>query len=484
MAISRLHRLLIAAIVLAALAVRALAFSPYAIHHPDESLQYLEQAFRLVSGAGLVPWEYRLGMRSWLPPLLLAGPMWLGERLAPGTTLYLVLPRLAVAAIALAPLWAAWAIGRRVSVRHGLVALAVVGLWYEGVYFSVHVLTETLAVALVLPGAALLLGERSRRRLAAAGALFALAALFRFHFGPAIAVLVVVTLRARWRDWAWLLAGALAPLLLSGAVDLMMGQWPYGWIAANVRYNVIEGRAARFGEYGAVAYAQMLWLAWSVGAVPILWLAFHGARRFPALAAAAAVNLLVHLAIGHKEYRFVLLTTQLAILLAAIGTVDVAAMVRRRPGPRAALWSGVALWLAGSAWLALAPTSDPGWRRFADGHRLAGLAAARRSCGVAMVWGGSWLPVGQVWLRGSTPTYYVSDPDPVRERRDAVALARAYDAVIAAPGSTSVPPAYRPVACGGAGDEALCLSVRTGGCTRDAATERQTLQAVMIRAGR
>ena len=43
------------------------------IHHPDELFQYLEQAHRLVFGYGVVPWEFRVGTRSWLLPGFLGG---------------------------------------------------------------------------------------------------------------------------------------------------------------------------------------------------------------------------------------------------------------------------------------------------------------------------------------------------------------------------------------------------------------------------
>ena len=41
--------------------------------HPDEIMQYLEQAHRLVFGAGIVHWEHFYGARSWLVPGLIAG---------------------------------------------------------------------------------------------------------------------------------------------------------------------------------------------------------------------------------------------------------------------------------------------------------------------------------------------------------------------------------------------------------------------------
>jgi hypothetical protein len=42
---------------------------------PDEIFQATEQAHRLVYGTGLVPWEFQLGIRSWLLPGIIAGLM-------------------------------------------------------------------------------------------------------------------------------------------------------------------------------------------------------------------------------------------------------------------------------------------------------------------------------------------------------------------------------------------------------------------------
>ncbi len=61
------HVYVIVVIVVMAIALRVWAALPVAQHHSDEFGQYLEQAHRLVFGYGLVPWEYRADMRSWLP---------------------------------------------------------------------------------------------------------------------------------------------------------------------------------------------------------------------------------------------------------------------------------------------------------------------------------------------------------------------------------------------------------------------------------
>ena len=38
------------------------------IIHPDEIIQYTEQAHAQIFGYGLEPWEYRFGVRSWFLP--------------------------------------------------------------------------------------------------------------------------------------------------------------------------------------------------------------------------------------------------------------------------------------------------------------------------------------------------------------------------------------------------------------------------------
>ncbi|MGK6353708.1 hypothetical protein ACMGDH_00610 [Sphingomonas sp. DT-207] len=482
MTAARAHHLLIALILLLAVVLRVAALSPYAIHHPDEALQYLEQAHRLTTGTGLVPWEYRLGMRSWLVPLLLAGPMWLGDAIAPGSLLYVILARLTAAIFAFAAVMAAYWVGRRISPAHGLMAMLVAAIWYENVYFSVHVLTEILSAAAFLSAVAVLTPGASRRRLVAGGALLALSAIIRFHYTPAILAFALISFGFRWRDWLWLALGGLGAALISSAVDLAMGQWPFAWVYQNFHQNVIADKASEFGRLGAEAYGQMLWLHWSVAIVPILWLAALAARRFPALAAAALVNLVVHLAIGHKEYRFIFLTVEIVVLLAAIGSVDLVDRLRRdlsgrAPGRNLMLAGAVGLWALASGILAFSDLSNPGWRRFEGGFRLARQAAEHRACGVALMGDNYWATGGHLYL-GGLPLHYIFPADAAVESNEIAATRHAYDAIIA-PENRMTPQGFRRIDCQGEGREHLCLAIRTGGCRRDAASDARLLQRVM-----
>src|SRR3546814_19543031 len=63
----------VAGIMVLGIVLRIAATWPMSMHHPDEVIQYLEQAHRLVFGYGVITWEYRYGMRQWLLPLLQIG---------------------------------------------------------------------------------------------------------------------------------------------------------------------------------------------------------------------------------------------------------------------------------------------------------------------------------------------------------------------------------------------------------------------------
>ena len=64
---------LLPVLALAFVARAAIALSGDFVLHPDEIMQYLEPAHRLVFGNGVTYWEYFYGARSWLVPGLVAG---------------------------------------------------------------------------------------------------------------------------------------------------------------------------------------------------------------------------------------------------------------------------------------------------------------------------------------------------------------------------------------------------------------------------
>ncbi|MDX3900142.1 MAG: hypothetical protein QHC40_06495 [Sphingobium sp.] len=469
-------------IILLGAALRIAAALPWSMHHPDEIFQYVEQAHRLVFGYGIVPWEYRYEMRNWAVPLMLAGPMKLGAAIAPDGDLYLMLPRLLSAMLGLPMIWAAWAIGARRSQAHALIAALVIALWYEQVYFAAHILTEYYATALFLPGAALMATDSPRRRaLVGAGALLGASVLLRFHYAPAVGLFVLASGWGRLRQvLPWLIIGGLCAALASGAIDIAMGQTPFRWIVENIRQNLLVGRATDYGVSGPFAYLEMIGVYWSFAIFPLLLLLAPGMRGHAPLLIAAAANIAVHMAIGHKEYRFILLSTTILVLVAAIGSVDMLERARRaRPSTGAALALLAALWAGTSATLAAIQPMREGWTNMSPQLSLARATGRTPGlCGLALFRTASWETGGYAWLHRDIPFYSMltaSEDAPMTPPLSAAAPA--FNGIIAPTSeSQALPPGYRAATCRGLGVDSrwgisrpVCLYVRPGGCAPQAA---------------
>ena len=359
------ERLWFWALLALAILLRAIRFDPFAMHHPDEILQYLEPAYRLLGHDGIVTWEWRYGMRGWLLPWMLAGPMAIGQAVGGTALAGIIAARIAVAIVGLIPVVAAWHLGRRVSPTHGIVAMAAMAVWYEQIIFSTHLLTETLATSLFLGAAALLTDRAGPRRLMAVGALLGLTVVLRFQYAVAVGVYLLLMLQTDWRRWGWLILGSLPVAALSSAVDLVMGQWPFEWVWVNLQMNVIESRSARFGVQSPEYLAIAIWEQWRWLMPLIVILALESGKQFRPLIYAAVFNLAAHSLIAHKEYRFIELTSATFVLLAAIGSVSALNWLAKRIGrpvpafPAAPFSSSRAAAAAKGRCLSMTPASPP-----------------------------------------------------------------------------------------------------------------------------
>ncbi|MEQ1497493.1 MAG: hypothetical protein ABL914_02450 [Novosphingobium sp.] len=362
-----------ALVVLAALVLRALAYAPFDISHADEIMQYLEQAKRIATGAGIVPWEYRFGARNSLIPQLLALPYWLGHALAPGSLAGMHAARITGIALTLLVLPAAWRLGALTSAAHGLAALFVAAVWYESVLFSTLLLSEVIAAGPLLLGAALMLGPgRSAKALRWAGLALGLGVVLRLQYAPFAAVLAIACLKLDRRAWWLLIQGGLCALALCALSDLIAGQVPLRWIWINFQFNMIEGRAARFGREPALAYLGMLLVHLGPLAVFIAAGAVFSPGRYRPLVYALAVNLLFHSMIAHKEYRFIWISVLAALILAAITSVNLARRSAAARGMRLG-WGGMVVLAV--VWL------------------IVGLSANARSGGAYSLRGGAPIPL-------------------------------------------------------------------------------------------
>jgi len=479
------------AVLLVGVWLRVRAFSPLDIGYADELMQYLEQGSRLVTGHGVVPWEYRYGARNALVPQLLVGPLWLGHWLAPGTLWPVWLARGWFAALCALAMPAAWRLGALTSPRHGLVALLVVAVWWESVLFSELLLSESLATVLLLGAAALLLdGNAQRRGLVVAGLLLGLAVLVRLQYAVFAGVLVVSALRLDWRRWRWVLLGGAVAALVGAVSDLSVGRIPFAWVLVNFGFNIGSGRAARFGIEPPWWFLSEMAIKVGPAVAPFVLAAalWSGARYRPLLLAGLA-NLVAHSMVTHKEYRFVWATVLSLLVLAAIGSVRLAdrLAVRRRAGAVAGLGAVAVVCASWVAVSLLAERATGGYASERGGGAIARLAiaAAQRPgiCGIAVPdpWRAHVVPA---LLPREVPLSVVPLYDLVKLEAEVrplpAELAGAANALITQGGVQSVPGGYRKVRCERMPQGEACLFIRPGSC---APAPRYSYQQALEREG-
>lgn len=457
----RRDRVLWSILALAVLLRTAVACWPV-LDHADELWQYLEPAHHLSAGPWVQTWEARAGARSWLLPMLFAGPMAIGHAAAPATLLDLILPRLVCVLIALGAVLGAARLGWRLSRLHGLVAAFVAAIWYELVYFGPRTMSEPIATACFLAAADLLLTERDARRTIAGGVLLGLCCVVRFHYGPAALVLAIAAARLDWRAWRLLAAGGGVALGASALADLAAGATPFLWIVRNVTLNLVADRSADYGVSPAWWYLKALFDLWGWAGIPIVAAALVGARRYPALLIAALVNLAVHSLVPHKEYRFILLTTTLFVTLGAIGSVDL--LLRFAGRGRARVAQLGAAWLLLSAGCGALGSSAHTWGnngRLIAAWRLAGRIQA--ACGVGIYRPARPLVASYTLLARNIPIYQYDEPDAAAARQS-----RAFNLVFSPWEHRGAFSGYRLVGCGDRRKRDACVFERSGPCIESA----------------
>jgi phosphatidylinositol glycan class B len=290
----------------------------------DEIFQSTEQAHRLVYGYGLVPWEFQLGMRSWLLPGFVAALMELARLFGDGPDYYLPVIDVGFAVLAAAPAVCCFLWCRRwFGPTAGLVSGIAVAVAPELVYFGARALSEVVSAHLLVIG--IFLAEpgdevMARRRLFATGALLGLACLLRVQILPAVAILAVWLMTRSWRTrFPIVLAGAVAALILVAVLDWLTLGYPLASVVRPVLYNLYYGVSSEFGVEPWSYYVLGEIGLWGAAIILLLLVIALGAVRSPALLIAAVSIIAVHSCIAHKEYRFIYPAVILFMLLAGIG---------------------------------------------------------------------------------------------------------------------------------------------------------------------
>jgi hypothetical protein len=222
------------------------------IIHPDEIFQTLEPAHRLAFGYGVITWEWREGVRSWVFPAFLAAVMRATEWMGSGSSGYLGGIAIVLSLISLITVWFGFAWGRRAGGKEAaIIAAGACAIWWELIYDAPKALTEVVAGHLLLPGLYLgVYGDRlpERKRLFLAGLFCGLAVSLRVQLAPAVAFAALYFCYPKWRERMFpVFSGLLLPVVAFGLVDAITWSYPFQSSFLYYWVNVVEGRSVSIG---------------------------------------------------------------------------------------------------------------------------------------------------------------------------------------------------------------------------------------------
>ena len=312
-------------ILLLALALRvALAIFYPSIAHPDEIFQYQEPAHRWLTGLGVPTWEWRWHLRSWLLPVLVWPVMAASRFLSGNPHFYTNLLSLLLSLAALPGVAAAYRWGEQQNQKQAaLITGFIAAVWFELVYFSAHLLPDTLAVDLLIP--ALYYGRAYRqtgaqKSLIITGVLLALTAYIRPQIAPALSIPALANLLcARHRKQLFPAAAAMAlPFLALGGFDWATLGTPFQSIWYYTYVNLLKV-SGDFGTSPFYWYGWHLLLVWNLALLPIGYGIYRAAKFFRIELATALAILLTMSLIAHKEARFILPAEAILLILGAAG---------------------------------------------------------------------------------------------------------------------------------------------------------------------
>ena len=337
----------------------ATALSGDFILHPDEMLQYLEPAHRLVFGNGIVLWEYFYGARSWLVPGAIAGLLKLFDLSGLGhPAWYVGGVKIAFCAVSLLiPAGMYFFARRHFSETAARAALLGGAFWYELVAFAHKPMTEFVASSLLIALLGLCAGSFRRGnsgadaaadadwRLWLAAFLAVLTAAIRMQYAP-IALLALAAVFLRTGKKIRLAFAAMVFFLLVGLFDA--ATWDAGIFHSyivNFRVNTALGEL-RAGE--SPAHQFLLWLGLGGAGLSLVFIAaaFGKLRRYWFLVALTALTLLSHSFQSHKEYRFIFVVVPIWLLIGSdiiTRVADSKARPRRIMRLAAAMFAAVTL---------------------------------------------------------------------------------------------------------------------------------------------
>lgn len=332
------------------------------IYYPDEVFQSLEQAYRLTTGVGIIPWDFDFQIRSYVLPILISLPLrllLLLHMFKPQYYVPILQILLSLASLLLIP--AAYKLvcwiqpSQSNSKQIALTSAFGVAIWYELVYFSFRYLSEVVAVIL-LAGCFLLLPRLkehiTRKYYFFWGMLLTFAILIRPQFFP------LGLAFAAYFGWYWYLQprlsiqmlgiwllGCAVSIGLFGVLDYYYYHGFLSHLVANVHISLQAGISELFGTKPWWYYIVSLFF--TTGGLFLLGFRLLTSKRALLVALPFGLILLIHSILPHKEYRFVLPLVFLSIVYGSIGLIKLLHQLRITHAYRMAMLLLVGLSLMG-----------------------------------------------------------------------------------------------------------------------------------------
>jgi GPI mannosyltransferase 3 len=407
------HRQVLAALLVTSFIFRlAIGWRLPNIHQADEVFMVAEQANRLVTGFGVIPWEFRTGSR----PALLATMVEPIYRLDVSAAAHRLLQAALFCGLSLIPVCIAFLWSRRLfGLRGGVIAAAVMTTWFELVLFAPKATVDAVCSYLLLAGLFLVRpGVRPAAVCAGAFAL-AIALAMRVQIAPAVMLVLVLACPAGGRRRvSALLAGVIAGLLTAGVVEWRWWGTPFqgqiGYLMVEFTHQVSQF----FGREPLTFYARQYILMYGMALPALAFLAYRGAAKAPILLVVAVTVLVPFQFVPHKEYRFIIAGLPFLVLLIGLGMADLVTRVNEaaRSRTQAAVLAGwgVAMMAGG-----LSDTYRPYWTR--DGNNVLAFEDVGRqpdACGVALDGIGWWQTPGYSGLGSNIPFYEITGGNEAR----------------------------------------------------------------------
>lgn len=302
--------------------------------HPDNLYQLLEPAHRFVFGYGIIPWEYVLGMRSWLQPLLIAGIFKIGLLFGVWDIESLILINRAVMVVfSLALLYVVYETallfyGRKAALYASFFSVFSYVLWLWSADVNPHVpsaLFSTVALYIFFRG----LSERSRQLMVYSGLSLGAAFMFRFDallFVPSLALYALYERKPK--DLTLFFTGFAAMVVAQGLLDL------YTWgvfLKSPIAFfteNILKSRSSMFGTLPFYFYLGVLGLHQT--SLFLLPYAAEKKRESIFLALNAGFFILAYSLVSHKEMRFIIPALPPFFILAGRGLERMVALYGKR----------------------------------------------------------------------------------------------------------------------------------------------------------